>query len=76
MRDHVLSRDRDFRLVQFYAFSRFPGARLGLGLVPVREHHVPVVGNSSLGDLKPFSVRAFGIACVLIVVLALAAPAP
>jgi uncharacterized membrane protein len=59
---------------EFYAFSRSRGADWGSVWYLFEHYNVPVVGNSSLGELNLISSGAFAVACVLIAVLALAAP--
>jgi len=59
---------------EFYAFSRSRGADWGSVWYLFEHYNVPVVGNSSLGELNLFSSGSFAVACVLIAVLALAAP--
>ena len=59
---------------EFYAFSRSRGADWGSVWYLFEHYNVPVVGNSSLGQLNLISSGAFAVACVLIAVLALAAP--
>ncbi len=59
---------------EFYAFSRDRGADWGSVWYLFENYHVPVVGNSSLGQLNFISSGSFAVACVLIAVLALAAP--
>ena len=59
---------------EFYAFSRDRGADWGSVWYLFENYNVPVVGNSSLGELNLISSGAFAVACVLIAVLALAAP--
>ena len=59
---------------EFYAFSRDRGADWGSVWYLFENYHVPVVGNSSLGQLNLITSGSFAVACVLIAVLALAAP--
>ena len=59
---------------EFYAFSRSRGADWGSVWYLFEHYNVPVVGNSSLGQLNLISSGSFAVACVLIAVLALAAP--
>jgi uncharacterized membrane protein len=59
---------------RFYAFSRSRNADWGSVWYLFQHYNVPVVGSSSLGTLNLMSSGAFAIACVLIAVLALAAP--
>ena len=59
---------------EFYAFSRSRGADWGSVWYLFEHYNLPVVGNSSLGQLNLISSGAFAVACVLIAVLALAAP--
>jgi uncharacterized membrane protein len=59
---------------EFYAFSRSRGADWGSVWYLFENYHLPVIGNSSLGELNFISSGAFAVACVLIAVLALAAP--
>ena len=59
---------------EFYAFSRSRGADWGSVWYLFENYHLPVIGNSSLGELNLISSGAFAVACVLIAVLALAAP--
>ena len=59
---------------EFYAFSRSRGADWGSVWYLFENYHVPVIGNSSTGELNLISSAAFAVACVLIAVLALAAP--
>ena len=59
---------------EFYAFSRTRGADWGSVWYLFEHYNVPVVGNSSLGQLNLISSGSFAVACVLIAVLALAAP--
>jgi uncharacterized membrane protein len=59
---------------EFYAFSRTRGADWGSIWYLFENYHLPVVGDSSLGPLNLVSSGAFAVACVLIAVLALAAP--
>ena len=59
---------------EFYAFSRSRGADWGSVWYLFENYNVPVIGNSSTGELNLMSSAAFAVACVLIAVLALAAP--
>ena len=59
---------------EFYAFSRSRGADWGSVWYLFENYHVPVVGDSSLSKLNLITSGAFAVACVLIAVLALAAP--
>jgi uncharacterized membrane protein len=59
---------------RFYAFSRSRGADWGSVWYLFEHYNVPGLGNSSLGRLNLYSSGGFAIACVLIGVLALAAP--
>jgi uncharacterized membrane protein len=59
---------------EFYAFSRSRGADWGSVWYLFEHYNVPVVGNSSLGQLNLITSGSFAVACVLIAVLALAAP--
>ncbi|HXT91296.1 MAG TPA: glycosyltransferase 87 family protein [Trebonia sp.] len=59
---------------EFYAFSRSRGADWGSVWYLFENYNVPVLGNSSIGELNLASSAAFAVACVLIAVLALAAP--
>jgi hypothetical protein len=59
---------------EFYAFSRSRGADWGSIWYLFENYKVPVVGNSSLGQLNLISSAVFAVACVLIAALALAAP--
>ena len=59
---------------EFYAFSRSRGADWGSMWFMFQNYKVPVLGNSSLGQLNLISSAAFAVACVLIAALALAAP--
>src|SRR6202012_3448247 len=59
---------------EFYAFSRSRGADWGSVWFLFENYKVPGVGNSSLSQLNLISSGAFVVACVLIAVLALAAP--
>jgi hypothetical protein len=59
---------------EFYAFSRSRGADWGSIWYLFEYYHLPVIGNSSLGELNLISSGAFAVACVLIAWLALAAP--
>ena len=59
---------------RFYAFSRSRGADWGSVWFLFEHYNLPVIGNSSLGELNLVSSGAFAVACVLIAVLALAAP--
>ncbi len=59
---------------EFYAFSRSRGADWGSVWYLFEHYNLPVIGNSSLGELNLISSGAFVVACVLIAVLALAAP--
>jgi uncharacterized membrane protein len=59
---------------EFYAFSRIRGADWGSVWYLFEHYNVPVVGNSALSRLNLMSSGAFAVACVLIAVLALAAP--
>jgi len=59
---------------EFYAFSRSRGADWGSVWFMFEHYNVPVVGTTSLSSLNFMSSAAFVVACVLIAVLALAAP--
>jgi uncharacterized membrane protein len=59
---------------EFYAFSRDRGADWGSVWYLFEHYNLPVIGNSSLGQLNFISSGSFAVACVLIAVLALAAP--
>jgi glycosyl transferase family 87 len=59
---------------EFYAMSRSRGADWGSVWYMFENYDVPVVGNSSLGQLNLLSSGAFALACVAIALLALAAP--
>jgi Glycosyltransferase family 87 len=59
---------------EFYAFSRSRGADWGSVWYLFEHYNLPVVGNSSLGELNLISSGAFVVAAVAIAVLALAAP--
>ena len=59
---------------RFYAFSRSRGADWGSVWYLFEHFNVPVLGNSSLGELNLVSSGAFAVAFAAIVVLALAAP--
>lgn len=59
---------------RFYAFSRSRGADWGSVWYMLETYKVPGLGNSSLGQLNVMSSGLFALACVAIVVLALAAP--
>jgi uncharacterized membrane protein len=59
---------------EFYAFSRSRGADWGSVWYLFEHYNLPVIGNSSLGQLNLISSGAFAVACVLIAGLALAAP--
>ena len=59
---------------RFYAFSRSRGADWGSVWYMFEHFNVPVLGNPSIGRLNLISSACFAVACVAIVVLALAAP--
>jgi uncharacterized membrane protein len=59
---------------EFYAFSRSRGADWGSVWFVFEHYNLPVLGNSSLGELNFISSGAFVVACAAIAVLALAAP--
>jgi hypothetical protein len=59
---------------EFYAFSRSRGADWGSVWFLFEHYNLPVIGNSSLGELNFITSGAFAVACVMIAVLALAAP--
>ena len=59
---------------EFYAFSRSRGADWGSVWYLFEHYNVPAVGTSSLGRLNLITSGSFAVACVLIAVLALAAP--
>jgi hypothetical protein len=59
---------------EFYAFSRSRGADWGSVWYLFEHYNLPVIGNSSLGELNLISSGSFAVACAGIVVLALAAP--
>jgi uncharacterized membrane protein len=59
---------------EFYAFSRSRGADWGSVWYMFEHYNVPVVGTTSLSSLNFMSSAAFAVACLLIAVLALAAP--
>jgi uncharacterized membrane protein len=58
----------------FYRFNAARGADWGSIWYFLETEHWPVVGSMPLSTLNAVSLLLFGIACVLIVVLALAAP--
>jgi hypothetical protein len=59
---------------RFYAFSRSRGADWGSIWYMFEHFKIPVLGNSSLGELNLVSSACFALACVAIAALALAAP--
>jgi uncharacterized membrane protein len=59
---------------RFYAMSRWRGADWGSLWYLFEHFNVPVLGNSSLGELNLVSSACFAVAFVAIAVLALAAP--
>jgi hypothetical protein len=59
---------------RFYAFSRSRGADWGSIWYMFEHFNIPVLGNSSLGELNLISSACFALACVAIAALALAAP--
>jgi hypothetical protein len=59
---------------RFYAFSRDRGADWGSVWYLFEHYNIPVLGNSSQGQLNLMSSGAFVVACVAIAVLSLAAP--
>jgi uncharacterized membrane protein len=59
---------------RFYAFSRSRGADWGSVWYLFEHYNVPLLGDSSLSALNDISSGAFGLACVLIALLALSAP--
>lgn len=59
---------------EFYAFSRSRGADWGSIWFLFETYNVRGLGNSALSTLNIMSSGAFAVACVLIAVLALAAP--
>jgi len=59
---------------EFYALSRSRGADWGSVWYLFEHYNLPVVGNSTIGQLNFISSGSFAVACVLIAVLALAAP--
>jgi uncharacterized membrane protein len=59
---------------RFYAFSRSRGADWGSVWYLFEHFNVPVLGNSSLGELNLVSSACFAVAFIAIAVLALAAP--
>ena len=59
---------------EFYAFSRSRGADWGSVWYLFEHYHLPVAGNSSLGQLNFISSAAFAVAAVAVVVLTLVAP--
>jgi glycosyl transferase family 87 len=59
---------------RFYAFSRSRGADWGSIWYVFEHFNIPVLGNSSLGQLNLISSACFALACVAIAALALAAP--
>ena len=59
---------------RFYAFSRSRGADWGSVWYLFEHFNVPVLGNSSLGELNLMSSACFAVAFVAIAVLALAVP--
>jgi glycosyl transferase family 87 len=59
---------------RFYAFSRSRGADWGSIWYMFEHFNIPVLGNSSLGQLNLVSSACFVLACVAIAALALAAP--
>ena len=60
--------------VTFYGFSRTRPADWGSIWYLFEHFSVPVLGRTSVATLNLMSAAAFGVACVAIVVLALAAP--
>ena len=58
----------------FYSFSKSRGADWGSVWYLFEHYNVPVVGNSSLGQVNLMTSGSFAVACVLIALLALAAP--
>ena len=60
--------------VTFYEFSRTRPADWGSIWYLFEHFSVPVLGRTSVATLNLMSAAAFGVACVAIVVLALAAP--
>ena len=59
---------------RFYSFSRSRGADWGSIWYAFENNKVPVLGNSSLGQLNLMSSALFAVACVAIVVLVFIAP--
>jgi uncharacterized membrane protein len=59
---------------EFYTFSRDRGADWGSVWFLFEHYNLPVIGNSSLGELNLITSGSFAVACVLIAALALAAP--
>lgn len=59
---------------EFYAFSRDRGADWGSVWYLFEHYNLPVIGNSSLGELNLVSSGSFAVACLLIALLALGAP--
>jgi uncharacterized membrane protein len=59
---------------RFYLFNASRGADWGSIWYFFETEHWPIVGSMPLGTLNAVSLLLFGIACVLIAVLALAAP--
>jgi hypothetical protein len=59
---------------RFYAFSRSRGADWGSVWYMFETYKIPVLGNSSLGQLNLLSSGLFAVACVAIALLVLMAP--
>jgi hypothetical protein len=59
---------------RFYAFSRDRGADWGSVWYMLETYKIPLLGNTTLGQLNVMSSGLFAVACVAIVILALAAP--
>ncbi|MBO0802788.1 MAG: DUF2029 domain-containing protein [Nocardiopsaceae bacterium] len=59
---------------RFYAFSKSRGADWGSIWYMLETYHVPVLGNSTLGQLNLMSSGLFALACVAIAALVLMAP--
>jgi uncharacterized membrane protein len=59
---------------RFYAFSRSRGADWGSVWYMFETYRIPVLGNTSLGQLNLMSSALFALSCVAIAFLVLAAP--
>jgi uncharacterized membrane protein len=59
---------------RFYAFSRSRGADWGSMWYMFETYKIPVIGNTSLGQLNLMSSGLFAVACVAIALLVLMAP--